>query len=45
MGLMDCLEPPERVLPLTREWIEIAFFKRYFEIVKVLPLTREWIEM
>ena len=34
-----------KVLPLTREWIEIAPIIGLSCIKKVLPLTREWIEM
>ena len=34
-----------RVLPLTREWIEIDKADIPSEYIVVLPLTREWIEM
>ena len=34
-----------RVLPLTREWIEIVVARYCRKIGRVLPLTREWIEM
>ena len=33
------------VLPLTREWIEIAEAEITTAETAVLPLTREWIEM
>ena len=34
-----------RVLPLTREWIEIPSVIGSITVSPVLPLTREWIEM
>ena len=34
-----------RVLPLTREWIEIVTVNIICCPVNVLPLTREWIEI
>ena len=34
-----------KVLPLTREWIEISALEASISIFLVLPLTREWIEM
>ena len=38
-------DSPERVLPLTREWIEILKMVLMKNFLTVLPLTREWIEM
>ena len=34
-----------RVLPLTREWIEIESGVKKIHAKLVLPLTREWIEI
>ena len=34
-----------KVLPLTREWIEIPLVEFYLADGSVLPLTREWIEI
>ena len=34
-----------KVLPLTREWIEMAFLSSEIRYPDVLPLTREWIEI
>ena len=34
-----------KVLPLTREWIEIRTNITKYENGTVLPLTREWIEI
>ena len=34
-----------KVLPLTREWIEIADNSCHAFMPLVLPLTREWIEI
>ena len=33
------------VLPLTREWIEMASGRSESNSILVLPLTREWIEI
>ena len=34
-----------KVLPLTREWIEIPLYLKNAALFEVLPLTREWIEI
>ena len=34
-----------RVLPLTREWIEMSSPYSVWSLLTVLPLTREWIEI
>ena len=39
------LETIKNVLPLTREWIEMARIISRTKRPKVLPLTREWIEI
>ena len=38
-------QEPVKVLPLTREWIEIAQSMFLTQLLAVLPLTREWIEI
>ena len=35
----------KKVLPLTREWIEMPLYLKNAAVFAVLPLTREWIEI